>query len=383
MAQENIKLTKTIYSTKSTDGIVDRSFSEFFKTKDPVNVDRFFSIYGELFYDIPKTGKNSHTSVIKQSTDYIKNYIDPRDEQITLLTERIIELEEELNKPKEEHPFYSNGTLIAPPTNSDPNKPAGWSMYYMDRGKRRYIIGGDDGDVFKALKVALGFDSDAHINNIVKVVPGVILDGITEGPQLGIEDLTGLTNTLEIEKQLISETVVEDWEQELNTIDHEGTSMRFAITLRQLVIKNLQLEQTIESLSYKYYQDVQNGFTQEERDNGQILLDLNKLKELKIRQTLVVLKRITLAFPNIVKTGHGSIPSKDEIYNLLPETIITSTGKTEIIRSITEDELDTYSGWQKGFIFFNENLYKGIENDVYMSDGVTYGGVGTLSEHAT
>ena len=44
MAQENIKLTKTIYSTKSADGLVDRSFSEFFKSKEPVNVDRFFSM---------------------------------------------------------------------------------------------------------------------------------------------------------------------------------------------------------------------------------------------------------------------------------------------------------------------------------------------------
>ena len=30
MAQENLKLTKPIYSTKSTDGLIDRSFSEFF-----------------------------------------------------------------------------------------------------------------------------------------------------------------------------------------------------------------------------------------------------------------------------------------------------------------------------------------------------------------
>ena len=67
MAQENIKLTKTIYSTKSTDGLVDRSFSEFFKTKDPVNLDRFFSVYNELFYDIPKTGEKSHVSIIKQT----------------------------------------------------------------------------------------------------------------------------------------------------------------------------------------------------------------------------------------------------------------------------------------------------------------------------
>ena len=134
MAQENIKLTKTIYSTRSTDGIIDRSFSEFFKTKDPVNLDRFFAIYGELFYEIPKTGDKSHTSVIKQSTDYIKNYIDPRDEQIDLLTDRIIELEL-LNSSTtivEEHPFFSNGTLISVDSNDD-GKPDWGKIYYMDK----------------------------------------------------------------------------------------------------------------------------------------------------------------------------------------------------------------------------------------------------------
>ena len=134
MAKENIKLTKTIYSTKSTEGLVDRSFSEIFKTKDPIDLSNFFSIYGELFYDIPKTGKNSHTTIIKQSTDYIKNYIDPKEEQIALLTERIAELEEELNTPEEEHPFYANGTIIG-----QSDKP--YICYYMDRGKRRSIQG--------------------------------------------------------------------------------------------------------------------------------------------------------------------------------------------------------------------------------------------------
>ena len=58
MAEENIKLSKTIYSTKSTDGLLDRSFSEFFKTKDPVNLDRFFSVYNEYFMTSLKWEKN-------------------------------------------------------------------------------------------------------------------------------------------------------------------------------------------------------------------------------------------------------------------------------------------------------------------------------------
>ena len=69
MAQEKIKLTKTIYSAKSTEGLIDRSFSEFFKTKNPVDINKFFSLYNELFYEIPKQGDKSHESIIKQSKE--------------------------------------------------------------------------------------------------------------------------------------------------------------------------------------------------------------------------------------------------------------------------------------------------------------------------
>jgi len=111
MAEENIKLTKTIYSAKSIDGLVDRSFSEFFKSKDPITVDRLFSIYGEIFYEIPKTGEKSHTTLIQQSQDYIDDYIDPRDDQIELQSQRIAELELQVSE------LLVSGTLdtVTPP----------------------------------------------------------------------------------------------------------------------------------------------------------------------------------------------------------------------------------------------------------------------------
>ena len=98
MAEENVKLTKIIYSAKSIDGLVDRSFSEFFKSKDPITVDRLFSIYEEIFYEIPKTGEKSHTTLIQQSQDYIDDYIDPRDDQIALQSDRIAELESQISE---------------------------------------------------------------------------------------------------------------------------------------------------------------------------------------------------------------------------------------------------------------------------------------------
>ncbi len=347
MAQENIKLTKTIYSTKSTDGIVDRSFSEFFKTKDPVNVDRFFSIYGELFYDIPKEGERSHTSVIKQSTDYIKNYIDPRDEQITILNERIVELEEIINTPNDiqEHPFYSNGSLIAPPEKDNINKPYGWGIYYMDRGVRRHVVGGYEGIVFKALKASLGFPPSEGKDTIVKIVPNLILDGITEGPHLDIEDLTGQTNSSEIDQQLISDTIVKNWRTELSALIKpiENKSIQSEISyielLKTKIIAEFEREATLESLSWKYYLDATKGFTKEEKNNGERLLSQVNPKLLKSRQTLAVLKRIW--------------DKKENFPNIKFNEILPSPQNGP---DLTEEETNVaYDGWEEG-----KNLFEGV-----------------------
>ena len=122
MAQEKIKLTKKVYDKQSAGDLIDRSFSEVMNSKDSMsntnlssNLNRLFNLYNNLFYDIPKIGKQSHTSLFKQSRDYIGNYIDSKDEEIEGLIDRIIELEEKLdkqNQPDEEHPFYRNGTII-------------------------------------------------------------------------------------------------------------------------------------------------------------------------------------------------------------------------------------------------------------------------------
>jgi len=133
----NIQLNKKVYGAKSAGDIIDKSFSELFKTKEPVNVERLFSLYNELFYDISKEGDNSHTTFIQRSTDYIRDYIDPKDAQIDALIDRIEDLEEELaNDNDQEHPFFSNGTFIS----SDPTEAA---IYIMDGGRKRSIKGWD------------------------------------------------------------------------------------------------------------------------------------------------------------------------------------------------------------------------------------------------
>ena len=376
MAQENIKLTKTIYSTKSADGLVDRSFSEFFKTKDPVNVDRFFSIYGELFYDIPKEGEKSHASVIKQSQDYRNNYYDERDDTITTLTERIIELEEQLNKPTEEHPFFKNGTLIS--IANEENKPTWGKIHYMDKGKKRFC---QSSDVFYALVASLGFPNGSKMEDIVKPVPQIIFDGISNGPKFELRDITGQTAAEELEEQLniISSTTVNNWGQELRDIIQpiEDGSMSSQISyinsLKSKINSEYTREASLESQNWKYHQDMVNGYTQEDISVAQKLYEISRPKLIKSRQTLAILARIwdkRTNFPNI------------DFDSILPTTLSSGTeaildknGNTQVSNPLTDNEVGAFGGGDKG-----RYLFPGVlEGGEYI---VTESGSTTVTENS-
>ncbi len=377
MAEENVKLTKTIYSTKSTDGLVDRSFSEFFKSKDPVNIDRFFSIYEELFYDIPKTGEKSHTSVIQQSQEYINNYFDPRDDQITTLTERIIELENELATPANEHPFYSNGTIIST-DNDGGGQLDGDNVHYMDRGKKRKILGGTEGPVFEALVASLGFSYNSPASDIVKVIPQVVMDGIDEGSLLELRDLTGQTAKEELEEQtnLLASITVNNWKQELNDIvqpieDGSISSEILYINLLKNKINNeYSREGSLESQTWKYYQDSINGFTEEEREVGRKLYEIALPKLNKSRQTLAILARIWKERTNFPNINFNSI---------LPQTIVNNQGEivgdksgATQVNPITDIELQAFASGDKG-----RDLFPGVlEGEDYLIslDNLEYNG---------
>ena len=380
MTQENINLRKTIYSNKSTEGLVDRSFSEFFKTKDPVNLDRFFSIYNELFYEIPKNGEKSHKSIIKQSQEYINDYFDPRDEDIQTLTERIIELEEELAKPDEvlEHPFYSNGTLIAPPDLTDPEKPGspyGHDIHFMDKGKARKVNGMYDSEVFKALKASLGFRYDTPYDDIVLAVPKSILDGIPKGPMLDIEDLTGQTAAEELEQQtnLLSTIIVNNWRIELNDLIQPiedgsvANQIIYIYLLKNRINSEYSKELLLEQTFYKYQLDAQNGFTEEDRNVGQQLFELTRPKILRSRQTLAILARIWAKradFPNIdfnsILPRTQAIQSNDGSKQVATD----KGGNTIIINPLTDNEIQAFASGDKG-----RELFPGVlEGEDYIVD---------------
>tara|TARA_R110000772_G_scaffold211334_1_gene321916 strand:+ start:528 stop:1319 length:792 start_codon:yes stop_codon:yes gene_type:complete len=152
MAQENVKIEKKVYGAKSASDVIDRSFSELLKSKEPINVDKLFRLYNELFYDIPKEGEKSHTTLIVQSTDFVRNFIDPKDAEIDALLERIIDLEEELVSVNDvkEHPFFRNGTFL---------RISNGTIYFMQEGKARPLSGGTE--LFNSMARAQGLDPEA------------------------------------------------------------------------------------------------------------------------------------------------------------------------------------------------------------------------------
>ena len=119
---KTLKLGKRVYNNKEFNDIIDKDFSQLIKNQRPINIERFFGLYRELFYKIQRTGnpedrsstshgpKQSHWGLILESQDYLNDYIDWRDKVIEDLFENIDELEEILRNKRstedDQHPFY-------------------------------------------------------------------------------------------------------------------------------------------------------------------------------------------------------------------------------------------------------------------------------------
>ena len=152
MAQEKIKLTKTIYGAKASNELINNSFSELAtSTNREEDIRKFFNLYNEIFFNLPKNGDKSHTALIIQSTDYVENFTDPRDAQIESLLDRVLELEDELlDVIENEHPIFRNGSFIRTPNTA---------IYFMQQGKARPV---GNMDVYTTIATAQGYDIDAE-----------------------------------------------------------------------------------------------------------------------------------------------------------------------------------------------------------------------------
>ena len=193
MTQETFKLNKKVYNNKEIDNVIDRDFSSLIKSKNPINVERFFGLYRELFYKIQRTGEvgdisstsdgsqKSHWGLILESQDYLNNYIDWRDKVIDGLFDNINELESILlNKQtvqNNQHPFYPDGTFLRSPARN----PNGLPIWVMQNGVKREI---KNYDTYKALKRAAEHKYDDNDDDICQLLEISALDDILDGPYI-------------------------------------------------------------------------------------------------------------------------------------------------------------------------------------------------------
>lgn len=89
----DITFTRTIYSKKEFNNKNNISFEELNSTNLPIEIDQFFNFYNEIFFDIPKEGENSHTTIVETSLDYIGSYNNPLQGVVDNLNSQISELE--------------------------------------------------------------------------------------------------------------------------------------------------------------------------------------------------------------------------------------------------------------------------------------------------
>lgn len=98
MADENIKLIKQFLTNQDANNTIDRSFSELVPKRNRVTINEFFDYYNNLFYDIPQLGELSHKELVDRSIEYLGNYKDPRDQEISDLNAEIDALNTQINQ---------------------------------------------------------------------------------------------------------------------------------------------------------------------------------------------------------------------------------------------------------------------------------------------
>ena len=101
---EKKPLVKEIRGINTYKKVVDTEFREFVTTTQetnatPFTISDFFAQYNNLFYDIPLTGVNSHTTLIQKSTEYLGGSVIDEEkqaliEEINTLKQQIIDLSE-------------------------------------------------------------------------------------------------------------------------------------------------------------------------------------------------------------------------------------------------------------------------------------------------
>ena len=100
--KQKVNLQKQVFSKTQYPRVVNTEFTQLISTDiepvavQDVSVDEFFVLYDKLFFEIPKTGNNSHETLITTSTDYVgynllTTEIEALQQEITELRRQLLE----------------------------------------------------------------------------------------------------------------------------------------------------------------------------------------------------------------------------------------------------------------------------------------------------
>jgi len=108
---QRVNLNKTVFNKSDYQKTIDTSFNELLPPvieieEDTITVEQFFTYYDQLFFDIPKTGINSHNTLIQQSTEYVgdeqtNTEIEALVQEIDSLRAQLLDTQTELIKSQE------------------------------------------------------------------------------------------------------------------------------------------------------------------------------------------------------------------------------------------------------------------------------------------
>ena len=96
---DKVNINKTVYSKNQYEKVIDTNFTQLVPQSSQISqqtgptVAEFFDMYNQLFYEIPKTGENSHETLIRRSSEYVD--FQPADDTIQALLNEIDSLQAE------------------------------------------------------------------------------------------------------------------------------------------------------------------------------------------------------------------------------------------------------------------------------------------------
>ena len=130
---KKVTLNKTVFDKNQYSQLVNTEFSIAagsglgvgnVEPEEEPDVDDFFEMYNDLFYDIPQSGEEeSHQFLIQRSSEYIN--FEPNQDEIEALQREIAELRTELLNEQQKNIELTTGNAVSLPTVGEGENTAG------------------------------------------------------------------------------------------------------------------------------------------------------------------------------------------------------------------------------------------------------------------